>query len=294
MRVVLANNKELEKHNIIEKIVRIFSVPLLNKIPSSIIKKILKKSSEDGKIAVTQGGSARAIEAMYTRYEHGLFSEGILQGIADLFWHNYLSQPKAIRNRLKIIEKILENEISEIFYKKKQKNINILTIAGGSARGIIETVCKFKNKNRNCNIKIISIDISKDAINLGKELAGKFNINSSFNWIKDDAKNIKKYIKSNSIDIVEAVGLLDYFSDEKGILIFSKIYDVLKGGGMFITANICPNEEAPFIRKIGWPNMYYRKPKDFAKIIEKSGFLLKRSKIILEPLKIHIIAVIKK
>jgi len=145
----------------------------------------------------------------------------------------------------------LENEILNLFYNKKQKDVRILTIAGGLARGIVGTVHEFKNNYPGCNIKIINIDRSEDAINLGKDLAIKFNISDNFKWIKDGAQAIKKYIQDNSVDIVEMVGLLDYFSNEKGVNVFSKIYDVLKDNGMFITANICPNREMPFVYKIG-------------------------------------------
>src|SRR4030042_2116542 len=138
MQLEKADKSKLETHSLIEKIIRVFSVPLLNNIPSSIMKKRLAGSSKDGKAVVKTGGSARALEVMYTRYDRKLFSRGILQGTADLFWHNCLSQPKAIRNRLKIVKEELKNEILNLFYNKKQKDIKILTIAGGSARGIVE------------------------------------------------------------------------------------------------------------------------------------------------------------
>jgi len=64
----------------------------------------LAGTSKDGKTVVKTGGSVRALGVMCTRYEHKLFSRGILQGMAELFWHHFLFQPKAIRNRLKIVE----------------------------------------------------------------------------------------------------------------------------------------------------------------------------------------------
>ena len=294
MRLIFADDKKFEKHNLLEKTVRIFSVPLLNNIPSSMMKKILGGTSKDGKTVIKTGGSARALEAMYTRHERKVFSRGVLQGVADLFWHNFLSQPKAIRNRLKIVEERLENEILNLFYNKKQSTIRILTIAGGSARGIVETVYEFSNNHQGCNIEVVNIDKSEDAINLGKELSSKFNVSESFKWVKDDARSIKNWVQNNSIDIVEMVGLLDYFTDEKGLEVFKQVYNALKVDGMFITANICPNREAPFIRRIGWPNMYYREPEDLSKLLNQAGFSVDRGRIIIEPLKVHIIAIAKK
>src|SRR4030042_2771110 len=107
MEIDVADKKNLEKHGILSKVIRIFSVPLLNNLPDFFIKKMLAKTTRDGKVVLEQGGSTHALETMYTRQERRLFSRGILQGFADLFWQHCLSQPKAIRNRLKIVKRTL-------------------------------------------------------------------------------------------------------------------------------------------------------------------------------------------
>lgn len=292
MKIIVTDDKKLEKHNLIEKIIRIFSVPLLNSLPSPIIKKMMIKSSRDAGTAVKRGGSTYALEAMYTRYHRTLFSRGFFEGIADSFWHHCVSQPKALRNRLKIVEENLEKEILRIALK--QKNILILSIGGGSTRGIIQSLDRILEKKLNCKIKIINIDKSQKALDLGREIAKRFNLNKNFKWIRNDARNIKSLISTNSVDIVEMVGLLDYFSDEKSIEVIKQIYAVLKKKGLFIMANIYPNIEMPFIRKTGWPEMYYRMPEDLSKILKESGFSTKKGKIIFEPLKSHIIVLIRK
>lgn len=50
---------------------------------------------------------------------------------------------------------------------------------------------------------------------MGKKLAKEFGLYNKFKWINDLAQNIEFLIDKNSIDIVEMVGLLDYFRDEK-------------------------------------------------------------------------------
>lgn len=293
MKIIIADKKSFETHSLLVKFIRIFSTPLLNNIPASVMRKILAGTSRDGAIAVKHGGSTYALEAMYTRYNRKLFSRGFLQGCADLFWHHCLSQPKAIRNRLKIVGENLEKEINNLV-NRGQKNITILTIAGGSTRGLVRVLRELYNKGLDCDIKIINIDKSRKAIELSKELAEKFNLTNSFRWICDDARNIKFLIPNNSVDIVEMVGLLDYFSERKSVEVIRQIYNVLKINGVFITANICLNVEIPFIRNIGWPEMYYRKPDDLSRILEVSGFCPDKGKIVIEPLKIHIIAIIRK
>lgn len=294
METYISKLKNLEKNNFIVKLARFFIIPILNKIPESVLKKFMRKSSNDAVVVMDNVGSAKALEVMYGRYKKNLFSKGLLQGIADLFWHHVIDQTKGVRNRLAIVKDNLDKEIKDIIENNKSREIKIVTIGGGSARGIVEVLDKYSKELIGWNVSVINIDKSPKAIELGKELAKEFNMYEKFTWIEDLAQNVKFLVKENSVDIVEMVGLLDYFRDEKSIEVFQEIYKILKNNGLFMVGNIVPNKEQPFILKMGWPKMYYRFAPDLSGLLIKSGFDEKKGKIIIEPLLNHIIAVIKK
>src|SRR3989344_5124771 len=134
MKIIIARDKNLEGHNLFVKLVRIFSVPILNNSPVNFLRVFMRTSSQDAEIVLDNVGSARALEVMYGRYRRNLFSRGAMQGIADLFWHHFVSQPKGVRNRLKIVENHLDKEILRILHEPREKKITLLTIGGGSAR----------------------------------------------------------------------------------------------------------------------------------------------------------------
>ena len=85
------------------------------------------------------------------------------------------------------------------------------------------------------------------------------------------------------------VGLLDYFSDENGTELIRSVYASLKPGGVFVVANVHPNEEMPFVTNLGWPFMYYRKPDDLKRLLALGGFSCEPI-LIPEPLKVHVVA----
>ena len=292
MRIVYAKNKTLEKHGLLVKIIRILSVPLLNSLPAELIQKLMKKTSSDAKTVVQHGGSTHALEVMYTRYQRGLFSRGIFQGFADLFWHHCVSQPKALRNRLKIVEKIIQEEISRKAQINTDKKILLLSVGSGSSRAMMHTLNNIPDKKLRNRTRVINIDKSQKAIDLGKQIVEYFNLQNNFKWLNDDARNIKEYIGRATIDIAEMVGLLDYFSDEKGTEVIKQIYEALKDNGLIVIANVYPNREQPFVHKTGWPKMYYRRPEELNNLLEKAGF--REITIIFEPLKCHIIATARK
>lgn len=111
MKTVVASYKNLEGHSLFEKFVRFFTVPVLNVLPAKFLQKFMRTSSSDAEVVLDNLGSAKALEVMYGRYKRNIFSRGIIQGFADLFWHHFTSQPKGVRNRLKIVENYLDKEI---------------------------------------------------------------------------------------------------------------------------------------------------------------------------------------
>jgi len=286
------NKKGLEKHNFFIKVVRIISVPIMNNIPSSILQKMMHKSSKDASTVANTGGSTMALEVMYTRYHRKLFSRGIMQGLADLFWHHVISQPKALRNRLAIVEEIVESRLESLI-EKDHKEIRILNIGGGSSRALVHTIDRLRKDNREFSPEITNIDKDARAIEVGKKIATDFNLSSVFKWINDDARNLDSLIKPGSMDVVEMVGLMDYFDDERAHKVLSGIYNCLEDGGLFIVANVHFNSEMKFVERTGWPAMYYRNPEDIKRIIKNAGFN-KNINFIMEPMKVHTIAAVEK
>lgn len=273
-----------ECHGMFTKFIRFFSVPLLNWVPSKIIRKIMKRSSQDAGTVVEKGGSTHALEVMYTRYHHRPFSQGFFKGLADFFWHHAISQPKALRNRLKIVEYFIKDAISRRI--KDGRNVEILNVAGGSSRAIIHVLTDYKQNKQNLLVKITSIDKDANAIELGKEISEEYGVGESFIWINGQIRDLSRYVYEKRFDVIEVVGLLDYLSDEKVERLLILLREHLRQDGELIVANIMPNNEAPFIARTGWPAMQYRTYSELAEIILRTGFN-KPYDIIAEPLKIH-------
>lgn len=292
VQTIKAAGYKFETHSLVTKILRVVIVPLINNLPSSILKKMAGESSHDAFRILNNVGKTHALEVMYSRHNRKLFSRGILQGMADFIWHHVISQLKAIRNRLKIVEHSLEEEIT-LKINKGETSIDILTVGGGSCRAIIHSVDRLLKKYPKIKIKVTNVDKDANAIELGKKISTDFGVTNVFKWINDSAFNVKDIVPKNSFDIVEMVGLLDYFDYEKGKNALTQIYDSLRIGGLFIVANIYPNSEMKFVENVGWPKMCYRNKDDFIKVITGSGFS-KKLNIIFEPLMVHIVGLTRK
>lgn len=276
----ILTDEKLESHGLLIKLVRFFTVPILNALPASLIQKMMRKSSHDAATVVAKGGSTHALEAMYTRYHRSLFSRGFLQGIADLFWHHLVSQPKALRNRLRIVQLLLEKEI-----RTRNAPVSILSIAGGSARSLIGTLATVRSGHFPHATQVVVLDKDETALEVGERIAASVGVGDCFEWIHGNANETASLLPNRKFDIVEIVGLLDYFDAERTRRLLGNVRNTMNAKGVLLVANVSPNEEQPFVHKTGWPFMHYRTANNFAHLIEQAGFAVRDT--ITEPLGVH-------
>jgi len=279
-----------ETHNWVMKIVRVPIILFLNILPTSLAKNIfLSFSGPDGDTRTVFHSVAtyRALEVMYTYPERRNIGK---TNISDDFWENFLSNARAVRNRLILVKKELSHAMKAT--SPRADNIKLLSLGSGSARAVFEAV-----KDSSYSVQIKLIDMSQQAIQDGEKLIKSLNLNREkikIEFHKDYIQNLENYCESFNPDVVEMVGLLDYFPENQAIDLIKKIYKILSFGGNLITCNVVPNLEAPFVTKgINWP-LIYRRPEELAKLLIKGGFSPENLRFKYEPFKIHCLAIAKK
>ncbi len=280
-----------EFSNFFRKFVNFIITRILNALPPSF-QTYVKKSHKSAEEVIEPAATLRALEVLYN---HGRTnrSNGFIQKVAHAVWFGVLNNSIAVRNRLKLTKKEIAKSLNDLENNEDNKTVNILSIASGSARAIIETLSSMNGYKKKISAKFL--DKNPKALEYSKELANGLTDKYELKWIMDTAGNFyKHYHNSANPDIIEMVGLLDYFDETKSITLLSFIYEYLNKNGFLITANIIHNREQKFISKVvGWP-MVYRSPENLIDSALAAGFSPQNIKIICEPLKIHAVLIAKK
>lgn len=288
--VVVDRDKNLkyETHNWAAQIFRIPILLILNLLPKRLARAIFLAFSGhrgDNRTVSRSVATYKALEVMYTFPARRTKGE---TNATDFFWEYFLSNARAFRNRIALVKREILTAIKEVEQRKKE--VNLLSLGSGSARGVFEVLYALKGTPP---VKAKLIDASKEAIFYSQELAHTFNINQ-IEWHQDYAQNLEKYCQNFQPDIVEMVGLLDYYPQEQAVDVVTKIYNILSPGGRLITGNVCPNFEKSFVDKgIGWQAIY-RTPHELAEIMIDAGFSIEGINIVYEPFKIHALAICQK
>jgi ubiquinone/menaquinone biosynthesis C-methylase UbiE len=282
------NDISFEKHSVFRIIIDyIFWYPLSSLLRGRTGIAIFTKTSKHTNMIRKYARTFKSLELMYNY--HGLtFNNGIFEGLFAAFWETFVINAKALRNRLKLMKATLEDIIST---SPPHCEINILSLASGSARGIIEVLNNHKSTSK---INAVLIDRSINALNFSRNLSLSFGVEKQFSLIRGDVLNLNEYCLDNSQDIIEIVGFIDYLDEQTTIKFLMSVLPVLKRGGHLIISNVKNNPEKRFLSEIvNWP-MEYKDEKTLRNILIKSGFNSKNINVAYEPFRIHGIAVAKK
>ena len=289
---ITTNDSDFERHNFFVNLVRISLLWFLGILPSRISHWIFIKWSEDARRASHWARTYRALEIMYTFEERRRRKE---VSFGDIFWETILSNARAIRNRIKFVKIILQKLIVEV--ASKNNSVKVLSLGSGSGRPLLETI---RFLNGSIPTKCFFMDRSKSALIFGQELAKEIlreKNDDNLRWSRvkvEDNHLLEQALKECSPDIIEMVGLLDYFDDIDARELFKLIFHHISPNGFFVVSNIKPNIERRFVTKaIKWP-LIYRTSEELKQLLIDAGFNKQRIQIIVEPLGIYSIAICQK
>lgn len=239
------------------------------------------KSNSCREIKENSGGW-RALDVVYN------YKQGEENSFADFWWR--IMNAQAVRNRLRIVKYLLSKNIKEI--SDKGEEVRIISIASGSAQGVLESV--FEAKKKGILVKAVLIDLDPTALEHAKSIAQNLNIDNQIQYANKRASSLVDIAKEFNPNIIEMVGFLEYRNKEKSIKLVRSIYESLSDKGVFLTSQISQNIEVFFIEQVLNWKMIYRKPKDSKEILLGAGFNAKKCNFFWEPLKIHYVMECKK
>ncbi|MCL5411969.1 MAG: class I SAM-dependent methyltransferase family protein [Patescibacteria group bacterium] len=229
--------------------------------------------------------SYKALEQIYTRDQvrfNGL--EGVDDDGLAKAWIECSPNARAARERKTAAVSLLLKAVERISARNTPERIELVSIASGSARCIVEVL----DKSRGLPIHARMLDWDPEARSYSEKLAREAGVEKQVNTIAGDVIRIKKFLSGYPVDIAEAVGILDYLDDKYADFLLRQIYELLSVGGTAIVSNIMPNPESEFVHTaVGWRPMRYRNESELAQIFVRAGFLPGNCKIHRVPLGIY-------
>lgn len=110
------------------------------------------------------------------------------------------------------------------------------------------------------------------------------------------ARNLSEFIEPGSVDVVDLLGLFEYFPRELAVDLIQQVRKIIKPGGMIVFGNMIDNrpQQTFFTQVSMWPPLEQRSLPELFDIVQEAGFSAKDdAEIILPPQGVYAVVAIK-
>ena len=147
----------------------------------------------------------------------------------------------------------------------------VASLGSGSASQMLQGIAD--NHLGNKEIRLILVDNDFNALKTGRRNALRLGIEDLIDFRGTTVGKFLRWTEVASVNLVEMVGLADYFNEEKFQPYLKEIYRILGEDGLFLGANISSKEESVYAHNVAcWPKMYYRSDEQIRQSLETMGF----------------------
>ena len=266
------------------RLYNVFWMLFVWRVPARIGQWLFEHTSNHSASLKRYAKTYYALELIYeTRpLDHGRMRERFW----TWFWEHSLWNARAVRNRLAIVRALVKSYAAR--YVRAQGSANIVSVASGSARAVIEALDELGDRR----VRALMTDMSRNALDYSRALADSMGVSEQMAWQRVLAHKFHTKLDGFSPDLVEMVGLLDYFTVEDAQALLRNIYAALPNGGVLITANVLPNPEMRWPEVMADWGMVYKTVPEFQAMAYGAGF--EQVEVLVEPIGIHAIMVCHK
>ena len=190
-------------------------------------------------------------------------------GVARAWWDG-LANAVAVRERGRATRELVHRAIVGRARAGAGREVRVASIAAGSARYVLEAL---RQVPAGVPVRACLLDWDEDAASYSHQLAGALGVGRRIEAIVGNAIRVRQHFAPRSLDLAEAVGLLDYLADGTTVRFLRQLRGLLRPGGTIVASNILPNEEREFLHTaMGWRAMHYRTEEDFVALFLRAGF----------------------
>lgn len=179
----------------------------------------------------------------------------------DVFFHAQKA-PIAVQNR----KEYFKYYLSKIRQRFPEKAINILDIACGPCRDVIE----FLEETNDSLIHFHCLDCDKYAIGYASKICGAYSDRITFY-----NNNVFRFKTDLQFDLIWSGGLFDYFTDKQFLYLTKNLYALLGKNGEFIIGNFHPdNPSKNYMEIFGDWYLNYRDEYQLIKLARDAGYCI--------------------
>lgn len=197
-------------------------------------------------------------------------------------WFSNFENAAGVRERGEVAKRNIIETVRKTYERYSDRPVRISSIACGSSYVVLKAMKQLKEEG----IPVIGrmVDMNEEALTYTQQRAQEMGLGEVVKTMKVNVVRLNGEFAEDRFDALEAVGIMDYFNDKLSHLFLRQIHKLLKPGGTIVASCIMDNQEREFLHgAVGWPDMVYRTPEEFAGLFVRAGFQAQNCKSIRIP-----------
>jgi len=262
MKFVEIDGTQYEVLSFFKNVAKVLTNPFRNFLLPKWVLRVFMKYSGSPLVeeSLKRPGGWRAMEIIYENAPP--------VGFIDAVSLRYGPFPMALRNRRKYVTKKIAGLIKQ---HAENGPVTILGVGAGPGTYVQEGIV-LSGVDKSL-VTVYLVDIDDDAFEYGMKKARERGLEDRVNFIKGDAREIRKYLPDIKPQIVKMIGLMEYFTDDQVKELMKVLYEVMAPGGSLITHGLVDYHNfTPFLaRMLNW-HIIQRTGEQMAAMMEGCGF----------------------
>jgi len=183
-----------------------------------------------------------------------------------------------IRTRAKIMERIAIDQIKS----SDSEEVSWVSLACGAAVPVLDAMSTLREQDSDKNVHLTLVDYDPTALNFAEFLANKQGLVAEEDYTIEKANLIREMIVSDgfvkshgeeSFDMVDMLGIFEYFDKDMSAKMLQNAYRLVKPGGVLVLGNMLDTHRNLDLnqRAIGWPSIKPRSIDEITEILNQAG-----------------------
>lgn len=194
--------------------------------------------------------------------------------LGDALWQSSYNC-RSVRARGQFVQGAVRFLLGHLAWERASRDgeerLNVVSLGSGSASQLLWGAAD--NGFDANDIEVVLVDHDPRALKAAQENAHRLGLEVA---VKCQETTIGRFLRTavpGSLDLVEMVGLTDYFKDHQVRRYLRGIRAALAPGGLFLGSNISSRKEAAYAHGAAcWPRMYYRSEEELRQLLREAGF----------------------
>jgi len=242
----------------------------MGRLPWKIGTNIFYWSGTDTKEVIRKAIEGHTDDAIQVLYEYRFRPRRFLLGLGDHLWQMSYNC-RSVRSRGMFTREAVRFLLEKL--NGSLASLIVVSLGSGSASQMLQGIADNYNHLDKREIRLILVDNDFHALETGQKNARRLGIEDLIDSRETTVGRFLREADISSVNLVEMVGLTDYFDEEKFQSYLRDIYRILIEGGFFLGANISSKEESAYAHGVAcWPKMHYRPESQIRQSLEDAGF----------------------